>query len=207
MIAPPPPGVTRLLLLRHGEPEVESRGRCYGRLDVGLSPRGVEQAGRAAALLDDVSIAAVYASPRRRAVESARPLADRRGLEVEIDPDLRELDFGALEGLTYDEARVRYPEIYSAWMEHPTEVKFPGGESYAHLRARVLGAFARLRGAHAGATFSVVAHGGVTRTALANALGLPDAHIFRLAQDYAALSVIDWIDDVPIVRLVNAAPR
>jgi len=195
-----------VLLLRHGEPEVQSRDRCYGRLDVGLSPRGLEQATRAAAFLQEVGIAAVYASPRRRAVESARPLAQPRGLAVKMDPDLREIDFGALEGLTYDEARIRYPEIYSAWMERPTEVTFPGGEGYAQLRARVIGALTRLRRAHAGATFAVVAHGGVTRTVLATSLGLPDAHIFRLAQDYAALSIIDWIDDVPIVRLVNAAP-
>jgi broad specificity phosphatase PhoE len=206
MIAPPPPGATRLFLLRHGEPEVDTRGRCYGRLDVGLSPRGVEQAGRAAALLYDVPIAAVYASPRRRAIESARPLARPRGLEVRVDPDLREIDFGALEGLSYDEARVRHPELYRAWMERPTEVTFPGGESYADLRARVLGALGRLRGAHAGATIAVVAHGGVTRTALADALGVEDAYLFRIAQDHAVLNAIDWIDGVPIVRLVNAAP-
>jgi alpha-ribazole phosphatase/probable phosphoglycerate mutase len=198
--------VTRLYLLRHGEPEADSRGRCYGRLDVGLSPLGFEQAVRAAARIGDVPLAAIYASPRRRAVESARPLALPRGLAVRLEEDLREMDFGEIEGLTYDEVRERRPELYAAWMERPTEVTFPGGESYALVRARVLGVVDRLRRAHEGQSIALVAHGGTTRTALAAALGLPDAHIFRLAQDYAALSIIEWIGETPIVRLVNALP-
>lgn len=198
--------MTRLYLLRHGEPEADSRGRCYGRLDVGLSPLGFEQAVRAAARIGDVPLAAIYASPRRRAVESARPLALPRGLAVRLEEDLREMDFGEIEGLTYDEVRERRPELYAAWMERPTEVTFPGGESYALVRARVLGVVDRLRRAHEGQSIALVAHGGTTRTALAAALGLPDAHIFRLAQDYAALSIIEWIGETPIVRLVNALP-
>ena len=198
--------MTRLYLLRHGEPEADSRGRCYGRLDVGLSPRGFEQAERAAARIGDAPLAAIYASPRRRALESARPLALPRGLPVRIEEDLREMDFGEIEGLTYDEVRERRPELYAAWMERPTEVTFPGGESYALVRARVLGVVDRLRRAHDGQSIALVAHGGTTRTALAAALGLPDAHIFRLAQDYAALSIIEWIGETPIVRLVNALP-
>jgi alpha-ribazole phosphatase/probable phosphoglycerate mutase len=198
--------VTRLFLLRHGEPEEDSRGRCYGRLDVGLSPRGLEQAARAAARIGDVPFSAIYASPRRRAIESARPLALPRGLEVQIEDDLREMDFGEIEGLTYDQVRHTRPELYAAWMERPTEVTFPGGESYALVRARVLQTIDRLRRAHEGQSIALVAHGGTTRTALAAALGLPDAHIFRLAQDYAALSVIEWIGETPIVRLVNAPP-
>jgi len=204
VIAPPTPGTTRVWLIRHGEPEVESHGRCYGRLDVGLSPLGRAQAARTAALLDGVPLDAIYASPRRRALASAEPIATPRGLEVRVDERLRELDFGALEGLTYDQARERHPAFYAAWMATPTTVTFPDGESYALLRTRVLAALAAQREAHAGRSLALVAHGGVTRTVIAAALGLADAHIFRLAQDYAALSAVDYFDGTAVLRLLNA---
>jgi alpha-ribazole phosphatase/probable phosphoglycerate mutase len=194
---------TRAILIRHGEPESDTRGRCYGRLDVGLSSAGRAQADRLGAALAAEPIVAIYASPRVRAVESARPLAAARGLTVEIRDGLREIDFGALEGLTYDEAAARHPDFYAAWMRTPTEVQFPGGESYHQVRTRVLETMQPLVATHAGAAFAVVAHGGVTRTILAAALNMRDADIFRIAQDYACVNVVDYVDDTTIVRSLN----
>src|SRR5262249_28579904 len=136
---------TRLYLVRHGEPDDAWRGRCYGRLDVGLSPSGRAQAERTAAWLGAAPIAAVYASPLRRALESAAPIAAAHGLTPVAVRALREIDFGQLEGLSYDEAAERHPELYRAWMERPTEVSFPGGESYADMRERVQRAVLELR--------------------------------------------------------------
>src|SRR5205814_3693793 len=93
---------------------------------------------------------------------------------------LAELDFGELEGRRYDEIARDRPELYRQWMEAPTTVRFPGGESYADLRARVTAALAELRARHEGGVFALVAHGGVLRAALAEALALPDEAIFRL---------------------------
>src|SRR5262249_3308500 len=134
----------RLLLVRHAEPAEEARGRCYGSLDVGLSGRGQDQARDLSRALASLALDAVYASPRRRAVETAAAL--RPGLSV--DERLRELDFGELEGRTYDETAAARPDFYRRWMETPTEVRFPGGESFADLRARALDAVADLRTRH-----------------------------------------------------------
>src|SRR5262249_41004790 len=121
----PGAGVTRLVLIRHAEPDASVAGRCHGRLDVELSPRGVSRA----AALDGLPLSAIYASTSRRALSTARSLAARRSLEVHPRDDLREIDFGLLEGLTYDEIAERYPSMYAAWMTDPTSVTFPGGES------------------------------------------------------------------------------
>src|SRR6478736_4545444 len=94
------------------------------------------QAEAAAALVADLPMQAIYASPRRRAIETAEVLAKPRGLGVIVDDRLREIDFGAFEGLTWDEARARHPEVYEAWMTRPTTVTFPGGESWSVLRTR-----------------------------------------------------------------------
>jgi len=171
------------------------RGRCYGSLDVGLSPAGIRDAERLAGLECDV----VYSSPRIRAIDTARAIA----VDIQIDDDLRELDFGELEGRTYDDIAASEPELYRAWMERPTTVTFPGGESFALLKERALAALERIRAAHACAV--VVTHGGIIRAALAEWLSMPDEAIFRLDQSYCGLTIVDWLGGVPVVRLVNGA--
>jgi alpha-ribazole phosphatase len=191
--------VTRLILVRHAEPADDARGRCYGRFDVGLSDAGREHARRLPASLGHLDYGAVYTSPRVRARETAEPLAEARGLHAVVDDDLRELDFGELEGRRYEEIEASDPELFRAWMETPTRVRFPGGESYADLRMRALRAFERIRDESA----LVVTHGGVIRAALADWLGMPDEAIFRLDQSYCGTTIVDWLDGVPIVRLLN----
>jgi alpha-ribazole phosphatase len=193
--------VSRLILVRHAEPQEEARGRCYGSLDIGLSATGREQARELALRLAQLDYNAVYASPRLRARETAEPVAAARSVELVTDDRLREIDFGELEGRTYDEIAESEPELYRAWMETPTRVRFPGGESFADLRARVVVALAQIRGAHESAV--VVTHGGVLRAGVADWLSMPDEAIFRLDHGYGGVTIVDWLDGVPLVRLLN----
>jgi alpha-ribazole phosphatase len=193
--------VSRLILVRHTEPQDDARGRCYGSLDIGLSATGREHAGELAARLARVDYDAVYSSPRLRARETAGPVATARGLELLIDDGLRELDFGTLEGRTYDEIAESEPELYRAWMETPTQVRFPGGESFADLKARAIVALDRIRAAHD--TAVVVTHGGVLRAGAAEWLSMPAEAIFRLDQRYGGVTIVDWLDGAPLVRLLN----
>jgi len=194
---------TRFWLVRHGEIEDSARGRCYGSLDVGLSPNGRRRMARVAEMLQDEPIAAVFSSPRRRALESAGVIAAARACPCEVVPALREIDFGDFEGLGYDEIAARYPAEYQRWMEEPAKVTFPNGENFPLLRARVLDAFGTLAEQRAGETVAVVTHGGVIRALLAWALGMPDDCIFRLAQDYGAVNLLVLTDGTPSVRLLN----
>jgi alpha-ribazole phosphatase len=195
--------VSTLVLLRHAEPEERARGRCYGSLDVGLSPAGHAHAERLAEELAELELAAVYASPRSRALDTAAPIGAAHGLAVTPDDRLCELDFGELEGHTYDEIATTRPELYATWMTAPTTVRFPGGESYADLRERAVAACEEIRGSHPCAL--VVTHGGVVRAALAEWLSIPSEAIFRLDQSYGGITVVEWIEDTPTVRVVNAA--
>ena len=199
-----PAGVSaRFVLVRHGEPEASARGRCYGRLDVGLSESGREQIGVVARCLGQTPLGFVYTSPRRRARESAEIVARSHQLSPLVDERLAEIDFGQLEGMPYEEAAATYPELYRAWMEQPTEVTFPGGESFDMMEGRVLSAAAELRLRHREQVVAIVAHGGVNRILLRDALQMPKQSIFRLGQSYAAVSLIDYYHDTPLVRFVN----
>jgi alpha-ribazole phosphatase len=192
--------VSRLILVRHCEPQEDARGLCYGRLDIGLSDAGRQHAERLATSLRQHDWDAVYSSPRLRARETA--VAVNR--DVVIDDDLREIDFGDLEGRSYEEIAETDPELYRAWMERPTTVHFPGGESFAELKVRALEALDRIRAAHGAAV--VVTHGGVLRAGLAAWLGMPDESIFSLDQRYGGVTIVDWLDGVPLVRLMNGEP-
>jgi alpha-ribazole phosphatase/probable phosphoglycerate mutase len=197
-------GATRLVLVRHTEPDESVRGRCYGRLDVPLSAAGLRHAAAIGEALWSHEIAAVYSSPLQRALDTARAVASPHGLEPLPRDDLRELDFGELEGMHFDEIAAEHPELYRSWMDTPFSVRFPGGEGLVDLRGRVLPEVAQIRARHEGETVALVTHGGVVRVVLAEALELPDTAFFRLDQPYGALSVVDWVEGVPVVRIAGA---
>jgi alpha-ribazole phosphatase len=198
---------TSLWLLRHPEPEAAARGRCYGSLDLALSHHGVQHTHSMAKAFSEESLAAIYTSPRRRCTEAAAILAKGRACPVKTVEDLRELDFGEFEGRTYDEIAAQYPDVYRQWMKTPTETRFPGGECFSDMCARVLDSARRLREQHEGDSIAIVAHGGVNRIVLADALGLDMAHVFRIGQRYGAINLIRYFGDHPVVELINSCAQ
>jgi alpha-ribazole phosphatase len=195
---------TRIWIIRHGEPCPESSGRCYGHLDIELSPMGRTQLQAVAGELSREPISAIYSSPRRRALESAAILSEPSRCPITTEERFREIDFGDFEGKLYDDIAQGYPEIYRQWMERPAETQFPNGESFVQTQARVLEAAHELYARHRGDTIAIVSHGGVNRILLAAALGVSNANIFRIAQRYAARNLLTLIGDYPSVELMNA---
>ena len=193
----------RLSLVRHAETTEDARRRCYGRLDVGLSALGRTQCEGLAEQFRHEPVGAVVASPAIRARETAGAIAAPHGLTVEIADELRELDFGELEGRRYDEISESDPELYERWMSAPTTVRFPGGESYADLEARAAAAIATLARQQAGRRVVVVTHGGVIRAVLRTVLGFPAERPFRIAVDPASVTTLEWVEGEPIVRELN----
>jgi alpha-ribazole phosphatase len=193
----------RLILLRHGKPGPEVEGRCYGQLDCDLSAAGREEMIRKSEKLKGARVHALYSSPSKRAQESALIVGRSLGLEPRIAPELREIHFGAFEGRTYNQIRELYPAEFELWMSRPAEMAFPGGESFTQFRERVLPFLETLLKTHPGETVVLCSHAGVNRVVLAHVLGIPGSHIFRIAQEYAALNVVDFLDGSPVVKLVN----
>jgi len=197
---------TWLYLIRHGEIEGAGEGRFFGHTDVSLSATGLLQVEALARQLGAEPIDAVYASDLTRARQSASPLARSRGLAPVTVPALREMAMGRWEGLTFAEIQEREPELCARWLADPFAMPFPEGEGIADLRTRAVPALRRVVERHAGRRIAVVAHGGTNRVLLAEALGLPLGNIFRLAQDYAAWSLIEYRDGRAVVHLMNQRP-
>ena len=176
----------------------ETRGLCYGALDVELSPQGIHQARLASVALRTESLAAIYSSPHRRCLEGARILASGRTCLVETIDALAEIYFGEFEGRSYQEIAAEYPDLYREWMQQPTGFQFPGGESFDQMRKRVTKAAKILRDRHTGESIAIVT---------AEALALPPANIFRVGQCYGAINRIRYLEEVPLVDLVNMSPE
>ncbi|HJT91724.1 MAG TPA: bifunctional RNase H/acid phosphatase, partial [Mycobacterium sp.] len=149
---------TRFLLLRHGQTELSTQRRYSGRGNPALTDVGRSQAEAAAQYLASRGgIAAVITSPLQRAYDTAAGAAKALGLDVTVDDDLIETDFGSWEGLTFGEAAERDPELHRLWLRN-TSVTPPEGESFDRVADRVQQAKARIIAEHSGETVLVVSH-------------------------------------------------
>jgi broad specificity phosphatase PhoE len=199
-VSPPP---TRIYLIRHGQTSDSVQGRCIGSTDAPLSAAGAACAERLAEAFGRLPIDAVYSSRLQRAIATAAPLAARAGLEVRLASGLAEIDFGALEGLTFDEVAIRHSDLYQRWMTAPTQVHFPGGESYAELKLRAVAAMTEILARHRGSNVVAVSHGGPIRAILASILEMPDAAAFSIAVELGAVTIVEWSDDRPALLCLN----
>jgi len=195
---------TRFLLLRHGQTELSVERRYSGRGNPALTDLGRRQAGAAAQFVAEKGgVAAVLTSPLQRAYDTAEAAAKALGLDVTVDADLIETDFGGWEGLTFGEAAERDPELHRRWLRD-TSVAPPDGESFDAAAERVGRARARIISEHPGETVLVVSHVTPIKTLLRLALDAGPSILYRMHLDLASLSIAEFYPDgAASVRLVN----
>ncbi|KUI01449.1 acid phosphatase [Mycolicibacterium acapulense] len=195
---------TRFLLLRHGQTELSVDRRYSGRGNPALTDLGRRQAEAAARYLGQRGgVAAVVTSPLQRAYDTAAAAAKVLSLDVTVDDDLIETDFGAWEGLTFAEAAELDPDLHRRWL-HDTSLAPPGGESFDSAAERVGRARARILAERAGETVLVVSHVTPIKTLLRMALDGGPNILYRLHLDLASLSIAEFYPDgAASVRLVN----
>jgi probable phosphoglycerate mutase len=195
---------TRFLLLRHGQTELSVERRYSGRGNPALTDLGRRQAQAAAQFVAEKGgVAAVISSPLQRAYDTAEAAAKALGLDVDVDADLIETDFGGWEGLTFSEAAERDPALHSRWLRD-TSVAPPDGESFDVAAERVSRARARIIAEHPGETVLVVSHVTPIKTLLRIALDAGASILYRMHLDLASLSIAEFYPDgAASVRLVN----
>ena len=194
---------TRLYLVRHGQVADGHTDRYHGHNDIGLSAKGVQQYEELAAQLEPVPLAGIYASDLTRALTGAKIISRGRELKPQIIPEFREVHFGLWEGLNFTEIAEKYPTELEARFRDLTSFRIPGGESLMDVRARALPRLTSLIQQHQQEAFIIVAHAGINRVILSDALGLSLEFLFRLDQNYGCLNIIDYFPDMAVVRLLN----
>ncbi|PRZ41310.1 putative phosphoglycerate mutase [Antricoccus suffuscus] len=196
---------TTLILLRHGETEQSLERRFSGRSDLPLTDKGKAQAQAAGARIAAAGdIAVVVSSPLLRTKQTAHAVAKQLGLDVHVDKDLREIDFGDWEGMTFGEAKRAGGTAFGEWAGSD-DIAPPGGESMAQCRERVERARRRLTDKYAGQRVLVVTHMTPIKALLGDALDSAAA-VRRINLDLCSLSRVDYIaGERPrsVVKLVN----
>jgi probable phosphoglycerate mutase len=188
---------TRIFLIRHGATTLSAEDRFAGATDVALSDEGRQQAGRLANRLSQIPVAAVYASPLGRTMETARILAAPHRMEVQQRDGLREISHGHWEQLTRQEVEQKFPEEAASWGEDPYTFAPEGGESGLAVTARALPALMEIVRRHEGSPVIVVSHKATIRLLLSSLLGFdPRRYRDNLDQDPAALNIVDFKDPV-----------
>ena len=188
---------TRIFLVRHGATILTAEDKFAGATDVPLSDEGREQARRLALRLCGENIAAVYASPLGRTVETAGIIVAPHKMEVQTRDGLREISHGRWEQMTRHEVEEKFPDEAAAWNEDPYTFAPLGGESGLAVTARALPALIEIVREHPGQTVLVVSHKATIRLLLSSLLGFdPRRYRDNLDQSPCALNIVDFKDPV-----------
>src|SRR6266702_8560474 len=186
---------TRVFMVRHGATVMSAEDRFAGATDVELSDEGREQTRRLAERLSHEKIAAVYASPLGRTVETAQILAAPHNLEVQTRDGFREISHGRWEQMTRREVEKEFPEEAAEWEKDPYTLAPGGGASGLAVTARALPALIELVREHRGKNMLVVSHKATIRLVLSSLLGFdPRRYRDNLDQKPAALNIVDFRD-------------
>lgn len=158
-----------------------------------MSQTGKQQAKSLALALKEEKLSAIYSSPLQRALETARSIARYHRLEVQVEPELRELEVGDLEGVLAESLGTDFSHFLVKWQKGEGSEKLPGGESLADLQQRSWTAVQRIAANHDG-TVVLVSHYFVILTVICAALGLPPSGIRRFRVAVGSMSTLDFKD-------------
>lgn len=175
-----------------------------GHTDVDITETGVTQMNTLAERLRLIEIDAIYATGLTRTEKGARIIGQHHNKPIVSKPDLKEIFFGDWEGMSLKEIGNIYPGEFDKRNADIAGYRPPGnGESMNDVSKRVLPCLKNIIKEQAGKNILMVAHGGVNRVILCDALGMDRANLFNIQQDYACLNIIDYYPENVLVRLVN----
>jgi len=192
---------TKLILIRHGETEWSCQRRYCGFTDIDLNEKGRAQAKQLSKKLSKEKIDKVYSSDMKRVLQFTRIVFKDAPLE-EISA-LREINFGVLEGLTYQEIMERHTEIYRKWLDNPLDIIIPSGESLNSLATRVRETLVKILSYNNNRTVAIVTHAGPMRIILCDALKLDLRKIWQIEPKLASISVIEFVKGKNKIHLLN----
>ena len=195
---------TRIHLIRHGQVVGHDQPRYNGQADVALTDVGIEQYYMLKERLVDAKISVCYSSDLSRCAVGAGIICKQFDIEPVYRRELRELNIGIWEGLTWQEIKVNWPDEWRSRMADLVNHRVPQGERLQDVEARVMPVIREIIDRHKGQELLVVGHGGVNRIVLLNAIGAPLAGMFNVEQNYGCLNIIDYYaDGRATVKLLN----
>ena len=189
--------------MRHGYTALNSAERYWGRTDVELSTDGLRQAERLRDRLATEKIDAIYSSNLKRALVTAETITSRHRLEVITCAEMDEMNFGELEGMTFDDIHRLHPEVVKLWRRGDPKLKFPGGESLEEFNRRVTQFAARLKEHAPQETILIVAHSGSLRSLMCHLMDIELKRRWQFRLGFASLTILETYPQGAILHLLN----
>ncbi len=193
----------KLLLIRHGQTDWNLLGKYQGQTDIALSGEGIRQADLLAQNFPVDTLDIIYTSDLQRAFMTAERLAEKFSAPLYADKALRELNFGAWEGLTYQEIAERWPQEVKNLFGAPEKLQIPEGETFLMLQRRAMDKIHEIRAENEGKNVAVVAHGAISKAILTALLHIPLHYVWMLRQDNTAVNILRFDDEFVSVELLN----
>ncbi len=194
--------MTEIILARHGETEWNVAEVFRGQIDIDLNETGVKQAELLSGYLSTSAIAAVYSSPLKRALKTAEIIAQPHKLKVNVDPDLIDFNFGKWQGLSHQEVKEKYRDLYATWITHPEQVRMPDGEALEDVSKRVIRIRNKVIENHRG-TVVIVGHRVVNKVMICTLLGLDNSHFWKIRQETCGISIFSYLNEQFILTKHN----
>jgi len=194
---------TTIDLLRHGA--LEGGIRYRGNTEAALTEEGCAAMDAVWRKLDG-AIDAIVTSPLSRCRERAQAWAQEAAISCRIEPDIREMEYGAWEGLSKDEIETRFPGMLSRWCENPVGMQIPEAECIEDFAERVTKGWKGIVNASVGKHVLVVAHSGSLRVILAHVLGGSLPAIRRFSMPYTSWNRVIYNGDWPNLEFLNRQP-
>lgn len=199
--------MVKIILVRHGQTVWNLAGKFQGQTDVALTEDGQKQARLLAEHFPLDRVDEIYCSDLKRAHDTAKAIGDKFGVEVVPCEELREINFGEWESLTYKEISAKWPETMGDFWKNPAKLTIPSGESFTQVQERAMKKINEIIEANVkkgGERFVVlVAHGGINRSILTAFLGMPINNVWRISQYNTAVNSIRIDDGMINVEYVN----
>jgi probable phosphoglycerate mutase len=184
--------VTKILLVRHGHVEGIKPERFRGRAELPLTALGERQARALARRIASAwQPTIVYTSPMGRCIATGTAISQACKIEARVLDGLNDIDYGAWQWMSYDEAKTADPQLFGTWLTTPHLMRFPKGESLQDLVARAADALRFILAHHIGDTVVLVAHDSLNRALLLQLLDQPLSCYWRLAQEPCCINEID----------------
>lgn len=197
---------TRLYLLRHGEVETRYHKVFGGKIDMDLSPKGHEQVQALADYFHRHPPHVIYSSPMKRVQQTLTPLARQTGLKPVVMKGLREVDFGAWTGLSWDQVQERFQVSAFEWLDQLEKGAIEDAESTQAFRGRVEESLRHILNEAPHKEIAVVCHGGVIRMALSVLFDMPFQKMAHFDVEYASVTRVAIRGPKREVELLNFAP-
>jgi broad specificity phosphatase PhoE len=197
--------MVEIILARHGETD----------WDVELNETGLKQAELLGKYLSKVKIDAVYSSPLKRALKTAQAIAGHHALEVNIGHGLTDFDYGKWQGLSHQEVKDGYEELYAEWINHPDQVRMPDGESLEDVGKRAMAMVGDVIESRYEGRVVLVSHRVVNKILICALMGLSNSHFWNIKLDTCGISSFNYEggrfiltkhNDISYLKSIEGAP-